>query len=38
MSIEAFTGRAQAYTKARPGYPGEAIKYIQELAAPASEP
>ena len=31
MSTEAFTGRAQAYTKARPGYPGEAIEYIRSL-------
>jgi SAM-dependent methyltransferase len=32
MNIEAFTGRAQAYAKARPGYPDEAIDYIRSLA------
>ena len=31
-NIEAFTGRADAYTKARPGYPEEALKYIRTLA------
>jgi ubiquinone/menaquinone biosynthesis C-methylase UbiE len=34
MDIEAFTGRAQAYTKARPGYPDEAIEYIRKLVPP----
>ena len=32
MNIEAFTGRAEAYTQARPGYPDEAMKYIHDLA------
>jgi len=36
VSLEAFTGRAQAYTKARPSYPDEAIKYICELIPPDS--
>ena len=31
MNNEAFTGRAQAYTIARPGYPDEAIRYIRSL-------
>jgi len=31
MNIDAFTGRAQAYTKARPSYPDEAIKYIRKI-------
>ena len=31
MNTEAFTGRAQAYTKARPVYPNEAIDYIRSL-------
>ncbi|MCL2406008.1 MAG: class I SAM-dependent methyltransferase [Defluviitaleaceae bacterium] len=31
MSLEAFTGRAQAYTKSRPSYPVEAIGYISEI-------
>jgi len=30
-NIEAFTGRAQAYSIARPGYPKEAIEYICSL-------
>jgi ribosomal protein S18 acetylase RimI-like enzyme/ubiquinone/menaquinone biosynthesis C-methylase UbiE len=34
MGSEAFTGRAQAYTKARPGYPFEAVEYIRNLASP----
>lgn len=34
MNIEAFTGRAQAYTKARPGYPDEAMEYIRKLVPP----
>jgi ubiquinone/menaquinone biosynthesis C-methylase UbiE len=32
MNIEAFTGRAEAYVKARPGYPDEAMEYIYNLA------
>jgi len=31
MNIEAFTGRAEAYVKARPGYSDEAMKYIRNL-------
>ena len=31
MNTEAFTGRAQAYTKARPSYPNGAIDYIRSL-------
>ena len=34
MNTEAFTGRAQAYTIARPGYPETAIEYIRSLAPP----
>jgi ubiquinone/menaquinone biosynthesis C-methylase UbiE len=34
MNIEAFTGRAQAYTSSRPGYPDEAIEYIRKLVPP----
>jgi len=34
MNTEAFTGKAQAYAKARPGYPDEAMMYICNLAAP----
>ena len=34
MNTEAFTGRAQAYVKARPGYPDEAMEYIYKLAPP----
>lgn len=34
MNTEAFTGRAQAYVKARPGYPREAIEYIRTLVPP----
>jgi len=34
MNIEAFTGRAEAYVKARPGYPDEAIEYIRKLVPP----
>jgi len=30
-NIDAFTGRAQAYSIARPGYPKEAIEYICSL-------
>ena len=32
MNTEAFTGRAQAYVKARPSYPDEAVEYIYGLA------
>ena len=32
MDTEAFTGRASAYTKARPSYPAEAVEYIYNLA------
>ena len=31
MNIEAFTGRAEAYAKARPAYPDEAMEYIRTL-------
>ena len=31
MSGAEFTGRAQAYTKTRPGYPKEAMEYIYDL-------
>ena len=31
MRTEAFTGRAKAYSEARPGYPDEAIEYISTL-------
>jgi ubiquinone/menaquinone biosynthesis C-methylase UbiE len=34
MNIEAFTGKALDYSKARPGYPIEAIEYIHKLARP----
>jgi len=34
MNHEAFTGRAQAYAKARPGYPDEVIEYIRTLVPP----
>lgn len=34
MNTEKFTGRAEAYAKARPGYPGEAIAYICSLVPP----
>jgi len=34
MITEQFTGRAQAYAKARPGYPQEAVEYIYKLAPP----
>jgi len=34
MNIEAFTGRAQAYVKAHPGYPDEAIEYIRKIVPP----
>ena len=32
MNTEAFTGRAEAYTIARPGYPANAVEYIRNLA------
>jgi ubiquinone/menaquinone biosynthesis C-methylase UbiE len=32
MNINKFTGKAQVYADARPGYPDEAIKYIMELS------
>ncbi len=32
MEKEGFTGKAQAYAAARPGYPDEAIDYIRSLA------
>ena len=31
MNTEKFTGKAQSYTNARPGYPNEAIAYIRSL-------
>lgn len=31
MNTEGFTGKAQAYAAARPGYPNEAIDYIRSL-------
>jgi len=34
MNIGAFTGRAEAYAKARPGYPDEAVEYIRTLIPP----
>jgi len=34
MNTEAFTGKAEAYNKARPGYPEEAIEYIRSLVPP----
>ncbi|MDR1329769.1 MAG: class I SAM-dependent methyltransferase [Oscillospiraceae bacterium] len=34
MSTEIFTGKAEAYASARPGYPEDAIDYICSLAAP----
>ncbi|MCL2605188.1 MAG: class I SAM-dependent methyltransferase [Defluviitaleaceae bacterium] len=32
MITEQFTGRAEAYANARPGYPKEAVEYIHSLA------
>ena len=32
VNAEKFTGKAQAYAKARPGYPDEAVEYICSLA------
>jgi ubiquinone/menaquinone biosynthesis C-methylase UbiE len=37
MNIEAFTGRAEAYVQARPGYPDEAMEYIRKLVPPGAE-
>ena len=34
QNLQAFTGRAKAYTKARPGYPDKAIEYIRTLIPP----
>ena len=34
MNTEKFTGKAEAYAKARPGYPEEAIEYICSLIPP----
>jgi ubiquinone/menaquinone biosynthesis C-methylase UbiE len=34
MSTEIFTGKAEAYASARPGYPGGAIDYICSLVPP----
>ena len=34
MNIRAFTGRAEAYANARPGYPDEAMEYIRTLVPP----
>ena len=34
MNIEIFTGKAEAYAKARPGYPDAAIDYINSLVLP----
>jgi len=34
MNIEAFTGRAEAYVKARPGYSDEAMEYIRKIVPP----
>ena len=31
MSVDCFTGRAEAYTKARPNYPNATIKYIRSI-------
>ena len=31
MNTKIFTGKAQAYAAARPGYPNEAIDYIRSL-------
>jgi len=36
MNTQAFTGKAQAYTQARPGYPDEAMEYICKLAKPGA--
>jgi len=34
MNIEAFTGRAEAYATARPGYSDEVVEYIRTLVPP----
>ena len=34
MNTDQFTGRTQAYVKARPSYPNEAMEYIYNLAPP----
>ena len=34
MNTKGFTGKAQAYAAARPGYPDEAIDYIRSLVPP----
>ncbi len=34
LNTEKFTGKAQAYAKARPGYPDEAVEYICSLVPP----
>ena len=34
INKEAFTGRAQAYTKARPSYPKEVMEYINKIIPP----
>ena len=34
MNTDKFTGKAQAYAKARPGYPDESIEYIRALVSP----
>lgn len=34
MNTECFTGKAQAYAQARPGYPDEAIEFIRGLIKP----
>jgi len=34
MNTEIFTGKAEAYSKARPGYPDAAMEYIRELVQP----
>ena len=36
MNVNAFTGRAQAYTMARPNYPDDAIRFIQNITGPES--
>jgi len=36
MNIEAFTGRAEAYVQARPGYSDEAMEYIRKLVPPGA--
>ena len=36
MNIEAFTGRAEAYVKARPGYSEEDMEYIRKIVPPGA--